>query len=147
MKYSQRRRVQKGSLFALTLVGIGALMLTNSCNQKIPLGSSAAVTIPTEAPPNTQASYTWLKQNVLKASCLPCHTPGSGSSAQAFPFNTYQNVMQTGDVRPGNAMTSKLFTRILENRMPPLSHPNIPRVSHAHMMALGVWINQGAKNN
>lgn len=83
-------------------------------------------------------------QLILSGNCTMsgCHNTDAASE---FPLVTYQNVMDEGDVKPGDAHGSELYQVLLrtgEERMPPDGH-----LSDIQIKKIFIWIEQGAKDN
>ena len=84
-------------------------------------------------------------QGIISGSCgsSNCH----GDNAQEFSLIGYDNVINNGDVKAGNAGDSKLYEVITasdEDIMPP--SPRSP-LSADNIKKIYIWIEQGAKNN
>lgn len=84
---------------------------------------------------------------ILRSNCAfgGCH--GAGSSEGGVELSSYDNVMSTADVRPGDPNGSDLYEVIIETdldkRMP--EPPNEP-LSSVQIDLIRKWIEQGAKN-
>ena len=91
-------------------------------------------------------------QPILAGNCSMsgCHSDdhGSGSGGhELFPLSTYSEVMDHGEIKSGNARSSKLY-RVVTNReggiMPPSPRPIL---TEDQMKQIYLWIEQGAKDN
>jgi hypothetical protein len=83
-------------------------------------------------------------QLILSGNCSMNGCHGTDASSE-FPLVTYQNVMDEGDVKEGDANGSKLYEVLLrtgEERMPP-SGP----LTDIQIKKIFIWIEQGAKDN
>ena len=86
-------------------------------------------------------------QPIIIGNCTQsgCHGGGSGRDS-ARALLTYNEVMKYGEVTPGNAQNSRLFTTIapnnFQNQMPPKT-----QLSNQQILTIYLWILQGAKNN
>jgi hypothetical protein len=83
-------------------------------------------------------------QLILSGNCVSngCH---STDEASEFPLITYEQVINEGDVKAGDAHGSELYQVLLRTggeRMP----PNGP-LSDIQIKKIFIWIEQGAKNN
>lgn len=84
---------------------------------------------------------------VLISNCAMngCHDPQS--KQDGIILNNFDNVIRTGDVRPGQPNESDLYEVLVEDkedkRMPP---PPASRLNNAQIELIRKWIAQGAKN-
>ena len=83
-------------------------------------------------------------QLILSGNCsMPaCH---GTDAASEFPLVTYQNVMNEGDVKAGDANASELYQVLLrtgDERMPPTGP-----LTDIQIKKIFIWIEQGAKDN
>lgn len=83
-------------------------------------------------------------QLILASNCTMsgCHSTDATSE---FSLTTYNDVIENGDIRPGDANDSKLYEVILEtgdDRMPPTGS-----LTEIQIKKIFIWIEQGAKNN
>lgn len=83
------------------------------------------------SPTYGNATFTYIKKNILQVSCTACH---SG-------FKTYSGTMKY--VVAGNPTASTLYSEILNGNMPRAGL----RVSPANLKLINDWIIAGAKNN
>ncbi len=106
--------------------------------------------IPTESV-NCDPQTVYFVQEILpiiQGSCAisGCHDPSSAQDGVIL--NNYLNIVNTGDIDPGNAGGSDLYEVLVEDDpdkvMPPPG--NTPLSSEAIAM-IANWINQGASNN
>jgi len=85
---------------------------------------------------------------LLQSSCgiAGCHDPGTAEDDVIL--TDYQNIIQTGEIVPGNPEESEVYENITEDDpdkiMPP--PPNEP-LSSEQISMIRTWIEQGAKNN
>ena len=85
---------------------------------------------------------------ILTANCAYSGCHNAQSASDGIILDTYDNVIRTGKIRPGNARDSKIFEAITEKDnddiMPP---PPSPALSPAQIKIISDWIMQGAKND
>lgn len=101
-------------------------------------------------------------QPILRESCLSCHTgTGEGVEASKYALTDYDSVMQGTTygpvVVPGSRMSSALYLVISGKtapaiRMPPHHEESLAEgrgnmLSAGYIETIGLWIDQGAKNN
>ena len=101
-------------------------------------------------------------QPILKDSCLSCHTgTGEGVEASKYALTDYESVMQGTTygpvVVPGSRLSSALYLVIAGKtdpaiRMPPhhenaLAEGRGASLSAQSIETIGLWIDQGARNN
>lgn len=118
----------------------GFAMLASSCRHETDLSSLKQVSFANDIQP------------IIASNCAMsgCHS-GNGSSGgedELFPLTTYEEVIDEGDVRAGDAHGSKFYQVIsnhtIENVMPPSPYPPL---SDNQIKLIYLWIEQGAKNN
>jgi len=85
---------------------------------------------------------------LIQSNCAFSGCHGQGSAQNGVDLSSYEKIMQTADVRPGNPNGSDLYEVVSENdpskRMPP---PPATALSAAQQQLIYKWILQGAKNN
>lgn len=84
-------------------------------------------------------------QPIIIANCTQSGCHENGNNREIFPLLTYNDVMNSGRVSPGNARNSRLYLAIVgsgENAMPPGK-----LLTNDQITTIYVWIEQGAKNN
>lgn len=75
-----------------------------------------------------------------------CHDQATGS--KGVRLNNYANIINTGDVRPGNPNGSDLYEVITETRNDKrMPRPPAAPLSQTQINLIKKWIEQGAKNN
>jgi hypothetical protein len=84
---------------------------------------------------------------IIQSSCQ--HSGCHDTITNEFSLTNYQEVMEEGDIEPGNPEDSKLYEAITapdgdEDRMP---QPPYNRLSEMNIRKIYIWIAQGAKNN
>jgi len=100
-----------------------------------------------------QVSFSQDVMPVLKARCLACHAEGTpGYEVSGFSVESYEQVMKGTKngpvVEPGYSYASTLQTLVEHKADPSIAMPqNAPKLSSAEIQTIGVWIDQGAKNN
>jgi len=88
-------------------------------------------------------------QPLLVATCaIPsCHD--SATASDGVVLDTYENIIATGDISPGNPQNSDLYEVLIDDdpddRMPPPDSG--VTISTEQIQAIFTWIQQGAKNN
>lgn len=83
---------------------------------------------------------------VLRSNCAMSGCHDAASKEDGVVLDNYENIMRTGDVRPGNPAGSELYEVLNESgdkRMPP--PPDDP-LSTEQKELIRKWIAQGAKN-
>lgn len=83
-------------------------------------------------------------QAIISGNCAMngCHANDAQSE---FSLTTYADVMDNGDINPGNARDSKLYEVLLEtgdDKMPPNGD-----LTEIQIKKIYLWIEQGAKDN
>jgi hypothetical protein len=97
--------------------------------------------------PDHEVSFS---QEVLPIIQMGCQHAGchGDSLNQQFKLVTYEDVMEDGDVKPGDPKGSKLYEVITtpegEDRMP---REPYPRLNDRNIDLIYIWIAQGAKDN
>lgn len=83
-------------------------------------------------------------QAIMSANCTMsgCH---GGQDPEEFSLETYEDVIEYGEIVPGSAWKSELY-RVVANRQEPLMPPNGP-LSDEDLRKIYLWIEQGAENN
>jgi hypothetical protein len=83
-------------------------------------------------------------QGILSSNCTMsgCH---GGQQPQSFSLESYEDVMDNGEIVPGSAWKSELY-RVVANRQEPLMPPQGP-LSDEDLRKIYLWIEQGAENN
>ena len=73
-------------------------------------------------------------QNILTVNCIVCHD-----------YTSYDKVITSGSIIPGDAVSSMLYERITLLEENPLSMPlNLPKLSDEDIAIIEKWINEGA---
>jgi len=73
-----------------------------------------------------------------------CHS--SSASAELFPLDNYQDVMQYGEITPHDALSSNLYKSVSGRGLVSQMPPDKP-LAEADLQTIFLWIQQGAKNN
>lgn len=102
--------------------------------------TSAVASATTLATTSADAKFSWIKENVIKNSCLGCHSDSNRSGG--FSFSTYSGVMAA--VRANNSAGSRFYKSIMEGKMPKTGFP-VPTTVQRENIRL--WIENGALNN
>lgn len=98
-----------------------------------------------DVPASPEISFQNNVQPVLTGNCTQsgCH---GNTDARRFSLVTYDQVMGSGNVIPGDAHNSNLIKAITgRNEIMPKA-PQSP-LTDAQIAAIFIWIQQGAKNN
>lgn len=138
------------SLFPLSMLGLlGFALLLYSCKHAIPVPGFDGP-VPTESV-NCDPQTVYFVQEVLpiiQGSCAISGCHDAASAEDGVILNNYLNIVNTGEVVPGNAGQSELYEVIVENDpddiMPP---PGNTPLTSAQISTIVNWINQGANNN
>lgn len=87
-------------------------------------------------------------QGIISSNCTfsGCHGDSGGQQGSEFSLVGYDNVIENGDVKAGDARDSKLYKVISGHgeKMPPDPYPPL---SDDQIKRIFIWIEQGAKNN
>lgn len=85
---------------------------------------------------------------IISSNCAYSGCHGDGSAEDGVDLSTYDLIISTGKVKPGNAGDSKLYKVMIDDDpsdiMPP---PPAAPMSDAQKEIILAWINQGAKND
>lgn len=85
---------------------------------------------------------------LIVSSCAKSGCHDAISHKDGVVLNSYQNIMNHGDIRPGNPGNSDLYKYMISNDpdkiMPP---PPAAPMSQSDINLVYKWINQGARNN
>jgi mono/diheme cytochrome c family protein len=132
------------------------MALILSCKHEIPGSDTGLNPGPGPAPQpvpvqtcNPDTAY--FQQQVLPIFISNCSMSGCHDAASAqhgVVLTSYNSIITTGDVEPGNPNHSEIYEKITESdnddRMPPAPRP---RLTQAQIATIRKWIQQGAKNN
>ncbi len=83
-----------------------------------------------------QATYTSIQDHIILPKCSQCHGGGGEDS-----FSSHHALLET--VRVGDPEKSHLYTVVSDGSMPPLA----PMLSDDEILAIYLWIKNGAKND
>ncbi len=99
---------------------------------------------------NCDPNIIYFEKDVLPIIASSCAKSGCHdviSHQEGVVLNNYTNIMNTGDIKPGDPEDSKLYEYITEDdedkRMPP---PPNQRLTSAQISVIRKWIEQGAQN-
>ncbi len=121
------------NIYILFLFSI-VLMLANACTHEVDLSNLPEVSFSKDINP------------IIITNCTQsgCH----GTEYPEFELLTYEQVMEEGDIKPGNPEDSDLYEKIIDSddhdRMPPPPREALPEDK---IKTIYLWILQGAKNN
>ena len=92
---------------------------------------------------DSSISYTYADdiQSIFSSNCIQCHKEGSNDVS----YQSYDDMMSSGTVVPGNALSSSLYDRITregEGKMPPEWFDKDLTIEEIELIK--IWINQGA---
>lgn len=97
--------------------------------------------IPGESTSSSEFSFfVGLYERVIEPKCLDCHN--SVVSDGGLNLETYSSILSSGTVNAGNALTSSLYTVLVDALVP--AHAT---VTQAELDGLANWINAGAIEN
>ncbi|MCA6364461.1 MAG: hypothetical protein IM638_15595 [Bacteroidetes bacterium] len=96
--------------------------------------------------PDREVSFANEILPIIQASCQHNGCHGTTNTSE-FTLLDYNDVIENGDVKPGNAADSDIYKVVTgrDNEFMPL--PPYPALSKRQTTLLLVWIEQGAKNN
>lgn len=117
----------------LTVVLAGSVLLLTDCRHDTQI-------------PEQEVSFS---EDIFPIIQLNCQHSGCHGTFQTGPFllDTYEEIMDKGDVKPGDPKNSELYEVLVDkgdDRMPAAPYPEI---SERNRKLIYIWIAQGAKNN
>jgi uncharacterized membrane protein len=137
---------------ALLYVAFSLLFIGSGCTHDplYPVGYDPANNpISTGLPCNPDTAY--FVNDVLPILISNCAMSGchdAQTKADGIQLTSYASVMQTSEVRPGNASESELYEVLVETREDKrMPQPPTPRLDAAKIALVRRWIEQGAQNN
>lgn len=137
---------------ALLYAAIGLLFTSAGCKHDplYPAGYDPATNpISTGLPCNPDTAY--FVNDILPILISNCAMSGchdAQTKAEGIQLTSYASVMQTGDVKPGNANGSELYEVLIETREDKrMPVPPSPRLDAGKIALVRKWIEQGAQNN
>jgi uncharacterized membrane protein len=119
----------------LSVVFSGLFLLLASCRHETDVSAYADISFVSDIQP------------IIASNCTQsgCH---SAQSEEVFSLVTYNDVIDRGEVKAGNAHKSKLYQAVSnhgsEKIMPP---PPLAMLTSDQIKLIYLWIEQGAKNN
>ncbi|MBP6334266.1 MAG: hypothetical protein KA444_02250 [Bacteroidia bacterium] len=149
--------IMVGLVFILTLL----LLFSTSCKHEPQILPKADITTEPTGNGNGNGSgnqtstcdpdSVYFQKVILPLIVSNCATSGCHDAVtheEGIVLDSYQNIMNHGDIRIGNPGTSELYEVITDNdpdkRMPP---PPANPMSQADIDLIATWIRQGAQNN
>ena len=85
---------------------------------------------------------------IFQSSCAMAGCHDNLTAQEGINLSTYESIMASDEIRPGDAADSDIYERITDNdpddRMPP---PPFSPLNAEQIASIRDWINQGAKNN
>jgi len=81
-----------------------------------------------------KAVYSEIAEKIVQPKCVACHNSGP------FDFSTFESLLATGAIVPGQPDASSFYTDVESGSMP----MNMPRLSSAEVQAIYAWIAAGA---
>jgi len=134
------------TLFIMLLV-----VLATSCKHPIPEGPGIDPNLPPIVVTVCDPNVVYFQQQILPILISNCAFSGchdAASHEDGVILDSYANIMNTGEIEPGDPYDSELFEKIIETDpddiMPP--PPNVP-LTLAQINLIKNWILQGAQNN
>src|SRR5207253_1372330 len=85
--------------------------------------------------------YSYLYPNLIQPKCVGCHQPGNALGG--IRYDTYDLMMNSGTIKPGDALGSTFCSALLNASLP----PDAPALSNTEILQLCNWIQAGAKND
>jgi hypothetical protein len=83
---------------------------------------------------------------IIQTSCQHDGCHGTSNTSE-FTLLDYNDVMEEGDIKPGNANESDIYKIVTGQDEDVMPLPPYPALSKRQTTLLFVWIEQGAKNN
>ncbi len=132
-------------LFIILIAGIFLIGLLQSCKHEIEL-------IPQETTSNSCDKDTVYFENdvlpLIISSCAKSGCHDKASHKDDIILDSYENIMDHGEIKPGKPNSSELIEVMLESDpsdvMPP---PPLSPLSSEEIGMISKWISQGANNN
>lgn len=145
----QKLVVLAGFLFVLVQCKHEPYMVVNPNPTDTTTNPIDTTTPPSGKPCDPDSVY--FQNQILPLIVSNCATSGchdAASASDGVVLTNYANIINTGDVRPGNPGNSELYEVLIDNdpdkRMPP---PPASPMSAANIALIQQWIQQGAPNN
>jgi hypothetical protein len=143
----------------MVIIMLGTLISACKHEPLIPIGWVPPIVDPPDTtiitPPDNDCDpdTVYFTNTILPLLNSSCAIPGchdQGSHEDGVVLDTYNNIINTGDVKPGDPNDSKIFEVVTDSdpddRMPPPGS-GVPALTPEQIMDLFVWIQQGALNN
>ena len=148
MQYFLHYHMRSNSL--ISVLGLfGLAMLIYSCKHEVPVPGFDGP-IPTESV-SCEPQTVYFVQEVLpiiQGSCAISGCHDAASAEDGVILNNYLNIVNTGEVVPGNAGESELYEVLVDSDpddvMPP---PGNTPLTSSEISTIVNWVNQGASNN
>jgi titin len=86
---------------------------------------------------SAEPTFTEISEQILKPNCVSCHSSGT------INYTSYEAVMASNSVVPGDANSSKLYIEVSDGMMP----KGGPLLPPTDIEAIRAWIAAGAKND
>ena len=132
--------IQKAKIFQIPLF-VALTLLISGCGfyeEKNPKKDVASGPPSEPTAPLDKATFSWVQENILKISCIRCHSGPAPS--MGIDFSSYDLVMGSGTVVAGKPEESPLWIQIQSGKMP----KNGPKLSQDQIQAVYDWIKKGA---
>lgn len=122
----------------------------------LPLFAAAAAALMagcSSEPPQPQVSFKTSIKPIVDQHCSECHLEGGeGSAKSGFRVDSYDSLMKGTHYGPvvvaGDALSSSFYRLVSGKVDPSISMPHGKEsLAEGQIMAIEVWIEQGAKNN
>lgn len=136
MKLLKNQRTTMTNRFfkiGLFLIAFFTTLTLNSCKHDIDLSTAPTISFKDDI------------QTIISGNCAMNGCHGNDNQSE-FPLTTYNNVMEEGDVKAGNARASKFYEVLITNSGEEKMPPNGP-LTNIQIKKVFLWIEQGAKDN
>jgi hypothetical protein len=132
----------KHSFYLLALI-ITALIVINACKHEIP-----EVPISSQTPVTGGTNEVCFETQILpifQSNCSKSGCHDAASQQDGYIFDSYANIIKK-DIRPGDAINSKVYKVLFETGNDKMPRPPNPDLTPDQKAIIGKWINEGAKN-
>jgi hypothetical protein len=95
-----------------------------------------------------KATFGWIQANVLKPNCMGCHSENASSSASAFPFDSYESLMDCKFVLDDDPLKAPLYQSLMPTPANRVRHmPPRRQLGDDLIAPIAEWIKKGAPKN
>ncbi|MCO4819674.1 MAG: hypothetical protein KC517_08615 [Bacteroidetes bacterium] len=84
---------------------------------------------------------------IISSNCAMSGCHDAATQEDGVDLSSYDKIISTGDVKPGDASGSELYEVIVESDPDKIMPPPPASLTPEQKNAIKIWINQGAKNN